>query len=69
MDRKDTNPSSNVPAQRPDEPRGDRGQGNKPWTPDSGEQGISNRADDAAEVNDESSETDDDLDEDEAVGE
>ena len=45
------------PRQRPDEPLGDRGQGDKTWTPDPGEQGISNRADDEG-----SDEMDDDAD-------
>ena len=40
------NPSANVPRQTPDEPMGDRGQGDKTWSPNQGEQGISNRADD-----------------------
>jgi hypothetical protein len=29
--------------QGPDEPKGDRGQGDKTWSPGPGEQGISNR--------------------------
>jgi hypothetical protein len=71
MDRRDTNPSANVPAAETDEPRGDRGQGDKTWTPDSGEQGISNRADDQNEVDEEGdSETDhESQDEGEEVGE
>ena len=43
MNRTDTNPSANVPARSPDEPLGDRGQGDKTWSPAQGEQGISNR--------------------------
>ena len=43
MDSKRTNPNANVPEQKPDEPRGDRGRGDKTWTPKPGEQGISNR--------------------------
>ena len=43
------NPSANVPAASPDQPRGDRGQEDKTWTPPPGEQGISNRPDDDAE--------------------
>jgi hypothetical protein len=39
------NPSANVPS-RPEQPRGDRGQGDKTWEPPPGEQGISNREDD-----------------------
>ncbi len=38
--------AADTPRQRPEEPLGDRGQGDKSWTPDPGEQGISNRADD-----------------------
>ena len=41
-------PSANLPKQDPDEPLGDRGGGDKTWSPDSGEQGISNRVDDEA---------------------
>ena len=43
MNRKDTNPSANVPTQLPEEPLGDRGRDHKTWTPAEGEQGISNR--------------------------
>ena len=43
MDSKYTNPGANVPEQGPDEPRGDRGNGDKTWSPPTGEQGISNR--------------------------
>ena len=50
MDRKDTNPSANVPSQSNKEPLGDRGQGDKTWSPQEGEQGISNRPDDLAEA-------------------
>ena len=32
-----------------DEPKGDLGHGNKTWSPDEGEQGISNRPDDEAD--------------------
>ena len=41
------------------EPQGDRGQGHKTWTPDLGEQGISNRPDDEASAVPESDEADD----------
>ena len=43
MDSKYTNPSTNVPEQDPNEPLGDRGKGDKSWSPQQGEQGISNR--------------------------
>ena len=40
-------PTANGPGQQgPEQPLGDRGQGDKTWSPDQGEQGISNRADD-----------------------
>jgi hypothetical protein len=67
MNRKDTNPSANVPLARPDEPRGDRGQGNTTWIPDSGEQGISNRADDDTDADEEGDS--EEQDEGEEVGE
>ena len=40
------NPSANVPKQGAAEPLGDRGKGDKTWTPEAGEQGISNRVGD-----------------------
>lgn len=43
MDSKYTNPGSHVPEQDQDEPLGDRGKGDKTWSPQPGEQGISNR--------------------------
>jgi len=43
------NPDANVPRQRSEEPLGDRGQGDRTWTPPAGEQGISNREDDAGD--------------------
>ena len=46
MNSKYTNPSANVPDQDSDEPLGDRGQGDKTWSPEEGKQGISNRPDD-----------------------
>ena len=46
MDSKAHNPSANVPKQSDDEPRGDRGRGDKTWSPNPGVQGISNRPDD-----------------------
>jgi hypothetical protein len=49
MDRKNTNPSANVPSPSKDEPFGDHGRGDKTWTPEEGEQGISNRPDDEVE--------------------
>ena len=36
-------PSANVPRQNAEEPLGDRGKGDKTWSPEQGEQGISNR--------------------------
>src|SRR5262245_47675223 len=48
MDSKTHNPAANVPRQTEDEPRGDRGQGNKTWAPQSDEQGISNRPGDGS---------------------
>ena len=62
MNSKDTNPNANVPRQDPNEPLGDRGQGDKTWSPEQGEQGISNRPDD--EVGQETDDEDDDFDED-----
>jgi hypothetical protein len=49
MDSKDHNPSASVPAQTDEEPKGDRGRGDKTWTPPADEQGISNRPGDEAE--------------------
>jgi hypothetical protein len=43
MDSKYTNPNANVPEQDPEEPLGDRGRGDKTWSPPADEQGISNR--------------------------
>ena len=43
---KNKNPNANVPEQEPTKPRGDRGNGNKTWSPEQGEQGISNRVGD-----------------------
>ena len=40
-----TNTRTNGPA-APEEPKGDLGHSHKTWTPESGEQGISNRPDD-----------------------
>ena len=60
MNSKDTNP--NVPRQDSNEPLGDRGQGDKTWSPEQGEQGISNRPDD--EVGQETDDEDDDFNED-----
>jgi hypothetical protein len=42
----DQNPSAHVPEQGPADPLGDRGHGDKTWTPEPGEQGISNRVND-----------------------
>ena len=50
MNNKHHNPDSNTPEQKPNEPLGDRGKGDKTWSPEQGEQGISNRVgDDDAE--------------------
>src|SRR5687768_13202154 len=49
MDSKDHNPSANVPGQTDEEPKGDRGRGDKTWTPPADEQGISNRPGDESE--------------------
>jgi len=65
MNIKQTNPSANVPAQDGDEPLGDRGNGDKTWTPRPGEQGISNRPDDEAADPELDEDVDDDVDEDE----
>ncbi len=46
MNSKTTNPGTHVPAERADEPAGDRGDASKIEMPPSGEQGISNRPDD-----------------------
>jgi hypothetical protein len=51
---KQTEPNTDTPAQKPVEPLGDRGKGDKTWSPEQGEQGISNR------VGDEESGRDDD---------
>ena len=42
-----------------DEPRGDLGHGDRTWSPDEGEQGISNRPDDGADVVPDGNEADD----------
>ena len=67
MNQKYTNPSANVPAHDEDEPRGDRARGDRIWTSDQGEQGISNRPDDevAAGEPEDDEEFDDDEDADE----
>jgi hypothetical protein len=49
MVSKDHNPNANVPAQTDEDPKGDRGRGDKTWTPPADEQGISNRPGDEAE--------------------
>jgi hypothetical protein len=49
MDSKDHNPSANVPAQSDEDPKGDRGRGDKTWAPPADEQGISNRPGDASQ--------------------
>jgi hypothetical protein len=43
MDTKTHNPGANVPKQTNEEPRGDRGRGDRTWAPKTGKQGISNR--------------------------
>jgi hypothetical protein len=43
-----------------DEPKGDLGHGNKTWSPDEGEQGISNRPDDEGDGVPDGDEADDD---------
>jgi hypothetical protein len=48
MDSKDHNPSASIPAQTDEDPQGDRGGGDKTWTPLADEQGISNRPGDEA---------------------
>jgi hypothetical protein len=62
MNSKDTNPNANVRQQNSNEPLGDRGEGDKTWSPEPGEQGISNRPDDA--VGQDTDDEDDDFDED-----
>ena len=49
MDGKDRNPTANVPAQTDEDPKGDRGRGDKTWAPPAEEQGISNRPGDESE--------------------
>jgi hypothetical protein len=49
MDSKVHNPSANVPAQTDEDPKGDRGQGDKTWAAPADEQGISNRPGDESE--------------------
>ena len=39
-------PTANGKGQGPEEPYGDRGKGDKTWSPEQGEQGISNRVGD-----------------------
>ena len=46
MDSKYTNPNANVPEQDREEPLGDRGRGDKTWSPPADGQGISNRVGD-----------------------
>jgi hypothetical protein len=41
-------PTANSADQRREEPLGDRGNGDRSWTPEEGEQGISNRVGDEA---------------------
>jgi hypothetical protein len=64
MNIKDHNPGANVPKQPADEPRGDRGSGDKTWSPDDGEQGISNRVEDEDdnEFNEDEDESEDEED-------
>jgi hypothetical protein len=50
MDSKAHNPGSNVPHQADEEPRGDRGRGDRTWAPDPEEQGISNRPGDRTDT-------------------
>jgi hypothetical protein len=50
MITKHTNSNANVPEQEPNEPLGDRGQGDKTWSPEQGKQGISNRPGDEDDV-------------------
>jgi hypothetical protein len=64
MDNKDNNPNANVPEQSADEPLGDRGTGDRTWSPPEGEQGISNRVEDE----DDSAFIDEDEDSDEDEG-
>jgi hypothetical protein len=49
MDSKVHNPGANVPAQTDEDPKGDRGQGDKTWAVPADEQGISNRPGDESE--------------------
>jgi len=53
-------PTANGPGQGPDEPFGDRGKGDKTWSPEKGEQGISNREDDEADEESDSEDFDED---------
>jgi hypothetical protein len=46
MDSKHTNPGANSPEQKPGEPFGDRGKGDKTWSPQQAEQVISKRVGD-----------------------
>jgi hypothetical protein len=47
------NPNSNTPQQDENDPLGDRGDGDRTWSPEQGEQGISNRVgDENPEAND-----------------
>ena len=56
-------PTANGQGQGPEEPFGDRGKGDKTWSPEQGEQGISNR------VGDEEPEEHDEEEREEGIGE
>lgn len=53
----DTNAHRDGPVRR-EEPKGDLGQGHKTWTPETGEQGISNRPDDEGQALSDAAEAD-----------
>lgn len=61
---KQKNPNAKVPEQELNEPLGDRGQGDKTWSPEQDKQGISNRLGDAEEEKTDDEDEDDDFDED-----
>ena len=62
MNTKQTNPNANVPEQEPNRPLGDRGQGDKTWSPEQGKQGISNRPDDQDQDQDQDQEPEESTD-------
>ena len=67
MKNQSETPNTNVPRNSPLDPLGDRGQGDRTWTPEEGEQGISNRPDDEPVHDDATADGDEAVDDDEAA--